>query len=348
MKIAKQQDPGGPADRGWRSPTALGFGGAAIGNLYRPVSDEAATAAVAEAWSHGVRYFDTAPHYGFGLGEERLGAALTALDPGGEAVISTKVGRLLAPATAAARERHGFVDGRAFEPVFDYSHDGVLRSFEESLKRLGRDRVDVLFAHDLGEATHGVAHAAQWSEFIDGGYRALRRLRDEGAVGAIGLGVNEWQVCERAMAEGEFDVFLLAGRFTLLEQTALKSFLPECARRGVPVIVGGPFNSGVLASAEPAEAHYDYAAPPDWVTDKVAALRAVCAGWEVELPAAALQFPLAHPQVVSVIPGVANAEEAAIAARRMAAPIPAGFWADLVDRGLIDAAAPLPATEPGA
>ncbi|HYC97210.1 aldo/keto reductase [Brevundimonas sp.] len=348
MKIAERERPPGGTDRDSRAPTALGFGGAAIGNLYRPVSDAAAGAAVTEAWSHGVRYFDTAPHYGFGLGEERLGAALKRLDPHGEAVISTKVGRLLTPVTTTARERHGFVDAPALEPVFDYSHDGVLRSFEESLKRLGRDRVDMLFAHDLGEATHGPAHAERWSEFIGGGYRALRRLRDEHVVGAIGLGVNEWQVCEQAMAEGEFDVFLLAGRYTLLEQTALASFLPRCAGRGVSVIVGGPFNSGVLACASPSKAHYDYGAPPEWVSTKVAALRAACADWSVELPAAALQFPLAHPQVISVIPGVADADEAGIAARRMAASIPAGFWAELVERGLIDPAAPLPVAEKAA
>ncbi|MDP3801899.1 aldo/keto reductase [Brevundimonas sp.] len=327
------------------SPTLLGFGGAAIGNLYRPVSDEAAVAAVAQSWSQGVRYFDTAPHYGFGLGEQRLGAALEQIDPHGEALVSTKVGRLLTPVETGARERHGFVDANAFEPVFDYSHDGVMRSFEDSLDRLGRDHVDILFAHDLGAATHGAAHAGRWSEFIGGGYRALRRLRDEGAVGAIGLGVNEWQVCEQAMTEGEFDVFLLAGRYTLLEQTALASFLPRCAEQGVSVIVGGPFNSGVLACATLSEAHYDYGVPPEWVSTKVAALRAVCADWDVELPAAALQFPLAHPQVISVIPGLANAGEVHAAAKRMAAPIPPGFWTDLVDRGLIDPAAPVPGTE---
>ena len=348
IKTEEQREGGLAAGRGCRAPTALGFGGAAIGNLYRPVSDDAATAAVTEAWNYGVRYFDTAPHYGFGLGEERLGAALKHLDTGGKAVVSTKVGRLLAPVNTTVRERHGFVDARAFEPVFDYSHDGVLRSFDESLKRLGRDRVDMLFAHDLGKTAHGAAHEARWDEFIGGGYRALRRLRDEGVVSAIGLGVNEWQVCERAMAEGEFDVFLLAGRYTLLEQTALRSFLPECARRGVSVIVGGPFNSGVLACASPSEAHYDYAPPPDWVTHKVAALRAVCADWRVQLSAAALQFPLAHPQVMSVIPGVADADEARVAAHRMVAPIPPGFWADLAARGLIDSAAPLPRTEAAA
>lgn len=299
-------------------------------------------AAVETAWGQGVRYFDTAPHYGFGLGEERLGAALRRHDPHGEAVVSTKVGRLLAPAPEAARERHGFVGAAAFEPVFDYSHDGVLRSFEESLKRLGRDRVDMLFAHDLGEATHGPDHAARWNEFIGGGYLALRRLRDEGVVGAIGLGVNEWQVCERAMAEAEFDVFLLAGRYTLLEQTALASFLPECARRGVSVIVGGPFNSGVLACATPSEAHYDYASPPNWVAEKVAALRAVCADWQVELPAAALQFPLAHPQVASVVPGMGTVGQVDDALTLIRHPIPAAFWSDLRAAGLLRPDAPVP------
>jgi D-threo-aldose 1-dehydrogenase len=323
--------------------TALGFGGAAIGNLYRPVSDEAALAAVRQAWDQGVRYFDTAPHYGFGLGEQRLGAALALLDPGGEALISSKVGRLLAPVEGdAARERHGFVDAPPLEPVFDYSYDGVMRSFEASLARLGRDRIDILLAHDLGQATHSDDHPARWTQFMDGGYRALRQLRDSGAVGAIGLGANEWQVCEQAMAQGEFDVFLLAGRYTLLEQTALASFLPMCAERQVAVIVGGPFNSGVLAEAEPATSHYDYAPPPAWVVEKVAALRAVCAAWGVALPAAALQFPLAHPQVAAVIPGVADAEEARLAAERIAAPIADGFWAELRQRGLIEATAPTP------
>ncbi|KQW80790.1 aldo/keto reductase [Brevundimonas sp. Root1279] len=349
MKIESGDNGGVPGRRAVAGLTPLGFGGAAIGNLYRPVTDVEALEAVTAAWDVGVRYFDTAPHYGFGLGEERMGAALKALDPRGEAVVSTKVGRLLQPVADAARERHGFVEAAAFEPVFDYSHDGVLRSFEASLKRLQRDRIDILFAHDLGAATHGAAHPERWAEFIGGGYRAMRRLRDEGVVGAIGLGANEWQVCEQALAEGEFDAFLLAGRYTLLEQTSLDSFLPLCAERGASVIVGGPFNSGVLACAVPSDdAHYDYAAPPAWVVDKVDALRAACAAWSLELPAAALQFPLAHPQVVSVIPGVADADEARAAAARIAAPIPPGFWQDLMRRGLIHPASPLPQAEAAA
>lgn len=325
--------------------TRLGFGGAAIGNLYRPVNDTEASEAVETAWTGGVRYFDTAPHYGFGLGEQRLGAALSTLDPGATAVISTKVGRLLNPIDpgAATGERHGFVDAPAFEPEFDYSHDGVLRSVESSLRRLGRDRIDILFAHDLGRQTHGDAHEARWAEFMEGGYRALTRLRDEGVVTAIGLGANEAAVCEQALAEGDFDVFLLAGRYTLLEQGPVTNLMPACEARGVAVVIGGPFNSGVLACATPApEPHYDYAVPPAWVIERVEALRAACDRHGVELPAAALQFPLAHPAVVSVIPGVANPEEARQARRRIAAALPHALWDDLRRSGLIAAAAPVP------
>lgn len=328
-----------------RRLTPLGFGGAAIGNLYRSVSDADAHASVAAAWTAGVRYFDVAPHYGFGLAESRLATALADLDTGGEALISTKVGRVLEPIAAdqAHGQRHGFVDAAAFEPRFDYSHDGVMRSLEASLKRLDRVHIDILLAHDLGAATHGAADADRWAQFMDGGYKAMLSLRDQGVVRAIGLGANEAAVCRRALDQGDFDVFLLAGRYTLLEQTPLEDFLPACEAAGVSIIVGGPFNSGVLACAAPAEnAHYDYAAPPAWVTEKVAALRGVCARFGVELPAASLQFPLAHPAVVSVIPGAADAEEARLAAARMAARIPAACWQALLSEGLIDAHAPIP------
>ena len=325
--------------------TPLGFGGAAIGNLYRRVSETDAHESVAAAWTAGVRYFDVAPHYGFGLAETRLSAALAQLDPGGEALISTKVGRVLEPIAAdqAQGERHGFVDAAAFEPRFDYSYDGVMRSLEGSLQRLGRDHIDILLAHDLGAATHAEDDAARWAQFMGGGYKAMLSLRDQGVVRAIGLGANEAAICERALDQGDFDVFLLAGRYTLLEQGALDDFLPACTQAGVSVIVGGPFNSGVLACATPAEdAHYNYAAPPAWVVDKVDALRAACTRFGVELPAAALQFPIAHPAVVSVIPGAADAEEARLAAVRTAAPIPPDFWISLHEQGLIAAEAPIP------
>jgi D-threo-aldose 1-dehydrogenase len=326
---------------------ALGFGAAAIGNLYQPVSDAAAHEAVRAALEQGVRYFDTAPYYGFGLSESRLGAALAEFDPAQKALVSTKVGRRLEPiaAEAARGERHGFVDAAPFEPVFDYGYDAMMRSYEESRRRLRRDRIDVLLAHDLGRRTHGEAHEAQFRSFMTGGYRALRELRDAGAVGAIGLGVNEWEVAEAALNAGEFDVVLLAGRYTLLEQGAVDSFLPLCARQGVSVIVGGPFNSGVLVERESATGgHYDYAPASEAVLERVARLRAVCGRFGVPLAAAALQFPLAHPQVVSVVAGLADAGQLAQAVEWLGAPAPDAFWRALSEEGLLHAAASLPKT----
>ena len=325
---------------------ALGFGAAAIGNLYRPMSDAEAHSAVAAAIAAGIVYFDTAPHYGFGLSEARLGLALSELDPHERTVVSTKVGRRLDPIAPdhAHGPRHGFVGAAAFEPVFDYGYDAVMRSYEESRRRLRRDRIDILFAHDLGRATHGDAHPEHFRTFMEGGYRALRKLRDSGAVGAIGLGVNEWQVCEEALSVADFDVILLAGRYTLLEQGALDSFLPKCATRGVSVIVGGPYNSGILAQGVGGEGpfHYNYApAPPD-VVARVARLEAICARYDTPLAAAALQFPLAHPQVRSVIPGMASPSEVDEAVRLMQVAIPDTLWTALREDDLLHAQCPTP------
>jgi len=325
------------------SVPALGFGSAAIGNLYASMSDDQAQACVEAALAAGIGYFDTAPHYGFGLSETRLGAALGAAE---QVVVSTKVGRRLEPvaADAAGGERHGFVDAAPFEPVFDYSYDGVMRSYEQSLARLGRARIDILFAHDLGIATHDADHDRHFAQFMEGGYRAMRALRDSGEVRAIGLGVNEWQVCEQAMGAGDFDVFLLAGRYTLLEQTALDSFLPACAAKGVSVIVGGPFNSGILIEGVGGERtpHYNYAPAPPEIVDRVRRLEIVCRDHRTPLAAAALQFPLGHASVASVIPGMASAAQVAEALRLLNYPIPEELWLDLRAQGLLHPAAPTP------
>jgi D-threo-aldose 1-dehydrogenase len=315
----------------------LGFGGASVGNLYAPVSDTAARAVIDAALAAGLRYFDTAPHYGFGLSETRLGEALAGRD----VMISTKIGRRLEPITTSQRERHGFVDAAPFEPVFDYTRDGVMRSFEDSLRRLKRDRIDVLLAHDLGRATHGDAHAGHMRDFLEGGYRAMRDLKDAGAVGAIGLGVNEQAVCEEVLEHAEVDVFLLAGRYTLLEQTALEGFLPRCAARGVGLVVGGPFNSGALVETGGA-LHYNYAAAPAEIVERVERLRRVCAANGVPLAAAALQFPLAHPAVLSVIPGMATTSQVVEATHWSSLAIPDALWSDLRSEGLIRADAPVP------
>jgi D-threo-aldose 1-dehydrogenase len=328
--------------------TRLGFGAAAMGGLYRAVTEESAGASVTAAYEAGVRYFDTAPHYGFGLSETRLGAALRGLDPHERTVVSTKVGRLLVPVDADPnQERHGFVGAAPFEPVFDYSYDAVMRSFEESRRRLKRERIDILLAHDLGRATHGDGHDDHCRTFFEGGYKAMRELRDAGVVGAIGLGVNEWQVCEEVLAHGDFDAFLLAGRYTLLEQTALETFLPLCEARGCSIILGGPFNSGILVEGVDSgrTPHYNYEPAPPHIVDRVRKLEAVTRAHGVALAAAALQFPLAHPQVVSVIPGMADAGQVAEALALAAVEIPQALWRDLKAEGLLHPAAPTPFAE---
>ncbi len=327
----------------------LGFGAASIGNLYRAVPDTVAADTVRSAWDAGVRYFDTAPHYGFGLSEKRIGRTLATLDPAQTAIVSTKVGRRLDPAPVGTdfdTTRQAFVTPEPYESVFDYSYDAVMRSYEASLVRLARDRIDILYVHDIGRMAHGDDHPRRFAEFMNGGYRAMRELRDGGAVGAIGLGVNEYQVCEEVMAHGAIDVVLLAGRYTLLEQDALTSFLPLCEARDVKIILGGPYNSGILAKGVRGggDVHYDYQpAPPDIVA-RVGGIEDLCADYGIPLAAAALQFPLAHPQVVSVIPGMSSPRQVTQAVAQMAMPIPSGLWRDLKDRGLIRADAPIPLT----
>lgn len=315
----------------------LGFGGAAVGNLFEAVSDDQAEATIAAALAAGLTYIDTAPHYGFGLSEKRIGRALATLDPAARTIVSTKVGRSLVPTPDADldRMRQAFITPEPFESRFDYSYDAVMRSFDDSCRRLGRERIDILYAHDLGRATHGDAHPAMLAAFLDGGYRAMRSLRDDGRVGAIGLGVNEWQVCVETMAAAEIDVILLAGRYTLLEQSPLDAFFPACAARGVAVMIGGPYNSGILAAGTRGTAHYDYGAVPPEVMARVAALERVCDAHGVPLAAAALHFPLAHPQVVSVIAGLKNPSEVRQATALMASPIPPALWRDLQDEGLL-------------
>jgi D-threo-aldose 1-dehydrogenase len=326
----------------------LGFGAATLGNLYRPISDAAAAATVRAALDAGLTYFDVAPHTGFGLAEKRLGAALAEADPDERTVVSTKVGRRLdavAPGTDLSATRQAFVSPEPYESVFDYSYDAVMRSWEDSRRRLRRDRIDILYVHDIGRYAHGDAHPRLFRELMDGGYRALRELRDGGAVGAIGLGVNEWQVCEEALAAADFDMMLLAGRYTLLEQGALDSFLPLCAARGVRLVIGGPYNSGILAHGVkgPGPFHYEYQPASAEVVARVAAIEALCDAHGVPLAAAALQFPLAHPQVASVIPGMNSAARVAEAVALTERKIPAAFWADLRAAGLIRADAPTPA-----
>ena len=305
----------------------LGVGTAAIGNLYAAVAEAEAEETIRAALEAGITYFDTAPHYGFGLAERRLGAAL------GDApvLLSTKVGRLLEPTTVKGA-RHAFVDADPYEPRFDYSADGIRRSYESSLARLKRDRVDILLAHDIGQLTHGAEHARHLGTFLDSGYQAMRDLRDAGAIDALGIGVNEIAICLELIEKVELDVILLAGRYTLLDRSAAEVLIPKCARRGIRLIVGGPYNSGILAQddlSDIARLHYDYAQAPAATIARAQRLAAICARYGVALPAAALQFPLRDPRVATVIAGVAGASEVRDLITRAAAEIPDDVWAAL-------------------
>jgi D-threo-aldose 1-dehydrogenase len=321
--------------------TRLGFGGAPLGNMQRVLSETEAEATVRTAWGGGLRYFDTAPLYGHGLSETRIGRAL-ANAPRADFVISTKVGRVLEPC-AIGQEAAGIYRATpALKTRFDYSRDGVLRSLEASLQRLGLDSVDILYVHDLEQGAHGaVGYGSRWDELTrGGGWRALDDLRRTGVVDALGLGVNEAAPCERMLAELDPDLFLLAGRYTLLEQAPLRALLPACERRGVGVVIGGPFNSGVLARSG---GTFNYGAAPPEVLARVERLGAVCGQFGVALPAAALQFVAAHPAVVSVIPGGQTPDEVTANVATMAEAIPPALWTALRDEGLIDPAAPTPA-----
>ena len=319
---------------------ALGFGCAALGNLYRPVSDSDARDLLDSGIRHGFRYFDTAPHYGQGLSERRVGDTLRQ-SPGLDYVLSTKVGRLLQPA-GYAMQRHGFVSPMPFDIVYDYGYTGVMRSFEDSLQRLGLDRIDILFMHDIGAYTHGKGNDGLFGIAMKEGYRALEDLRSNGHVKAIGIGANEFEVCEAALNYGDWDCFLLAGRYTLLEQGAIRSFLPACERRDCSVIIGGAYNSGILATGTRGKRplHYDYGPAPKSIIERVAALEQLCLDFKIPLAAAALQFPLAHPAVVSVIPGMGSARRIHQTLDLFRTRIPRQFWQALRDRSLLDARVP--------
>jgi D-threo-aldose 1-dehydrogenase len=323
----------------------IGLGCASLGNLYQPITDAVALATVDAAWDIGIRYFDTAPYYGFGLSERRLGDALRGRDRS-SFTISTKVGRLLEPDPDPALpvQRDGFVTSMPFTVRFDYSYEGVMRSFEASLQRLGLARIDVLLVHDIGLLTHGSENARHVADLASGGFRALDELRRAGTIASIGLGVNEWQICIDAMEIGRWDCFLLAGRYTLLEQGALDTFLPKCAAHGAQVVLGGAYNSGILATGTGAdtELRYDYAPAPSAIVAKVARIETLCAAHGVRLAAAALQFSLAHPVVHRVVVGLDDPVRVRQTADLASQPIPAAFWKQLVDEGLLDPAAPVP------
>jgi D-threo-aldose 1-dehydrogenase len=315
--------------------SALAFGAAGIGNLFTEVSEEQAYEAVRAAWRSGIRYFDTAPHYGLGLSERRLGAALRE-HPRTAYTVSTKVGRLLQPTDAEGDDlANGFAVPATHRRVWDFSADGVRRSLEASLERLGLDHVDVVYLHDPDD------HAEQ--AFREG-YPALEELRSQGVVGAIGAGMNQAEMLTRFVRETDVDVVLCAGRYTLLDQRALTDLLPAAVERGVSVVVGGAFNSGLLADPRPG-ATYNYAAAPGELLDRALRLKTLAERHGTTLRAAALAFCSAHPAVASVLVGTRSAAEVRDCAEQFAATVPAGFWQELQDEGLLPPHAPVPAKE---
>ncbi|HEV3422966.1 MAG TPA: aldo/keto reductase [Paraburkholderia sp.] len=322
--------------------TGLGLGTAPLGGLYRDLSDEEALATVAAAWDAGVRYFDTAPHYGHTKAEHRLGDALRRY-PRDQYVLSTKAGRRFVPRTTPYDGSEGWQNPLPFEAIYDYTHDGILRSFEDSQQRLGMVEIDILLVHDIGRVTHGDRNPHYWKQLTDGGgFRALDELRSAGTVKAVGLGVNEGAAILETMAEFDIDCALLAGRYTLLEQATLEDLLPACEARGVSILLGGAFNSGILARGVQGDLKFNYGAAPEEVIERVARLEAVCRVHDAPLAAAALQFPYAHPAVATVLTGARSVEELRENVASFERPLATELWTALRDNGLLDPRAPVP------
>lgn len=320
-----------PLGRSGLSVTRLGLGCASIGGLYGDIPDDQAIAVVRRALSLGLNLLDTAPLYGSGKSELRLGQALAGV-PRDRYVLSSKVGRVLVP-TKRDPQVGAFNDPAPYQPVFDFSYDGVMRSFEASLNRLGVDRIDILHIHDPDN---------HWQEAIDGAYPALDELRGEGVIRAVSAGMNQWEMLARFAREGDFDCFLLAGRYSLLDQSALDELLPLCIKKNIGILAGGTYNSGILAKGAHPGATYNYQEAPPEIAAKAKALEAVAARHQVDLRAAASQFVFAHPAITCIIPGTRRPERVQENFDLLSQEIPASFWAELRAEGLVRPDAPLP------
>ena len=332
-----------PLGRSGLTVSILGFGGAPLGDLYDLLDDEIAMRSVATAADLGVTLFDVAPLYGRGLAEHRFGTVLKRL-PRASFVLSTKVGRWLKPAPGGPRCPSRYRGGLSFDPVIDYSYDGAMRAFEQSLQRLAVPSIDIALIHDVDVWTHGKdAIEARFREAMDGAYRALDELRRAKVVKAIGVGVNESAMCVRFADAGDIDAVLLAGRYSLLEQPALADFLPLAEQKGIGVMLGGVFNSGILASGAVVGAKYNYRPAPDDVLDRVKRIERVCASHGVALPVAAMHFALGHPAVASLVIGAVTPAEVTRNVAALTARVPASLWSDLKREDLLDTHAPVPA-----
>lgn len=322
---------------------AFGLGAAHLGELFAAVAEADSRATLEAAWEGGVRFYDTAPWYGRGLSEHRLGGFLRT-KPREEFIVTTKVGRTLhRPADPGSFDRSPWKGGLNFQVSYDYSYDGIMKAYAQALQRLALDTVDALLIHDLDAAHHGDALDEHKRALTDSGMRALQELKADGQIKAIGVGINTSEALDTMVREYEVDFALVAMPYTLLDQKSLKGGLATCVERKISVVVGAPFASGILVRGSRSDAAYGYAAAPEAVREKVRRIEAVCDAHGVALPAAALQFPLAHPAVVAVIPGAAHPKEVRENLSSLAAPIPAAFWSDLKAEGLIESGAPVPA-----
>jgi D-threo-aldose 1-dehydrogenase len=328
--------------------SVLGFGGAPLGDLYTRLDDHTAIATVEEAHRQGITLFDTSPHYGNGLSEHRFGTALRRV-PRDSFVLSTKVARVMEARASAPKAAlrtdvvsPGFAGGLPHQARFDYSYDGAMRAFEQSLLRLGLDRIDILLIHDCDVWTHGPEVDRRFGEAMDGAYKALVRLREEGAVRAIGAGINEAEMCVRFAEAGDFDVMMMAGRYSLLQQQSLQTFLPVAQKKGIGIMLAGVFNSGILATGAVPGARYDYREAPPEIMDKVRRMEKVCAAHGVTIREAAMHFPLGHPAVSALVLGGVTPDEVRANVASFAVPIPAGVWSDLKTEGLLAPDVPTP------
>jgi D-threo-aldose 1-dehydrogenase len=333
-----------PLGRRGMTVPCLGLGGAPLGDLYERLPEDRALATIETAYQRGLRLFDTAPFYGYGLSEHRFGHVLRR-QPRESYVLSTKVGRYLVPTAPADIDRGQWAGGLNMQPRFDYSYDGTMRALEQSFQRLGIERIDIALIHDVDVWTHGTeaAFEERFREALGGAFRALADLRAARAIKAVGVGVNEIAAARRFVAEADIDALMLAGRYTLLEQDPLDDLLPLLERKGVNILLAGPFNSGILATGPTAGAKYNYKPAPPAILEKTRRIEEICLRHSVTLAAAAIQFPLAHPVVAAIVPGAAQAGEVVTNISLMSESIPADLWSELKHDGLLRKDAPLPA-----
>ena len=320
----------------------ISYGTAVLGNYYEVLSNDEASQVINKAFDLGINYFDTAPLYGFGLSEHRVGMNLQLKDRDSY-ILSTKVGRLLSPADPKEIDRGPWKGGLNFNPYYDYSYDGTMKCVEQSMHRLGISKIDILHIHDVDYFTHKEKHLVEkyFSEAIKGAYKALEELRRNGNISAISIGINEFEMAERFLKEVDVDCVMLAGRYTLLEQNSLKTFLPLCEKNKVDILLAAPFNSGILAGSEK-NLNWNYAKASKELIDKVNSLKRICDNYNIPLAAAAIQFPLAHPVVKTVVTGAVNVKELEDNVSYLDVKIPNDFWQELKTLNLIAKESPVP------